>query len=245
MTDSSHFALDPMQQRWRSQDARLDRALAVNDRALRMLAGGQVRGALGRVSRTLWIECALNAVPVLLLGGFIGNRLEALRGEARFLVPAAVLLAASIALLAAIVVQLVRLAAIDPAEPVSTTQRKLEELHVLRIRVTTAVILFGIAMWLPIAIVLLRAWPGIDLYALLPGRYLLANLAFGLALVPLTRWLSRAYGARISANPALRRIVDDLAGRSMNDARAKLAGLAAFAREDDAFEPPADCTLLP
>lgn len=86
-------------------------------------------------------------------------------------------------------------------------------------------------MWPPLLIVGLDALFGIDAYKVLGGRYLLANVVFGLAMIPLLRWLANVYSAKASRTPWLQRPARDLSGHSLGKARQAVERLATFERE--------------
>lgn len=71
----------------------------------------------------------------------------------------------------------------------------------------------------------------LDAYALLGLPYLGLNLLLGLACVPLILWLARGLTPRVAQVPALRRLADDLTGRSLREALDALDAAAAFERE--------------
>ncbi|MEO8505027.1 MAG: hypothetical protein ABI609_14100, partial [Acidobacteriota bacterium] len=121
--------LDALQQRWQMQDARLDEMLTLNRRLLSALERGHARTALHGVARTLWTQFAIDALAVFGLGTFIGNRLAHFTAELRFLVPAIALFLPAIAIFASVIWQLVQLAGIDAAGPVTVMQRRLERLR--------------------------------------------------------------------------------------------------------------------
>ena len=97
----------------------------------------------------------------------------------------------------------------------------------MRIRKTKWSFLGAPLLWKPLLVVGLDAL-GIDAYVHLGARYLVANLAFGLAVIPLFLWIARR--PRVQRSRLLGRIADDIAGRSLGRARAELDSLAAFER---------------
>jgi hypothetical protein len=229
-------SIDAMQQRWQAHDARLAEVVHLNRRILLSLESGRTRSALERVARTLWTQFAVDALAVLALGSFVGGRVaSALAGaplEGRFLIPALALLLPAIAVFAAVIAQLAQLAAIDPAGPVTEMQRRLERLRTRRIAVTKAVILLAPALWIAVAIVLLRGLAGVDLYAWVPRWWIWLNVGVGLALVPVMIWASRRFFDRLGHLPRVQRLAHDLAGTGFREAHEQLARLAAFERED-------------
>jgi hypothetical protein len=222
---------DALQKRWQAQDARLDTMLELNRHMLHTLQRDQTRGALGSVFVLLWVQFAMDLLAVFLLGSFLGNRLGAWQSELRFMIPALVLFVCAIALFASVIRQLAMLYAIDASGPVSEVQRILDTLHAHRLIVTRAIILIAPMLWIPIAIVGLRALFDFDTYARFPMYFLVINFIAGALFIPVVYWLSRRYGQRLLRYPWIARIHEDLAGRSLSEARARLAEIATFQRE--------------
>jgi hypothetical protein len=182
--------------------------------------GAGATSALGRLRRVLGLEIALNVFALLLLGGFAaGHRAP------RFALPAAILGAAAAALVAVGVRQLAGLAGVDLAAPIAEAQRRLERLRVERIAAVKWTLILAPLLWTPLAIVLLAAI-GVDAWVAPGPAWLAANLAVGLAAIPLLLVAARRLGR--STSPFVRRLADDLAGRSLARARAFLATLGSI-----------------
>jgi hypothetical protein len=222
--------LDPLQQRWAAQDRKLDQALKLNRQLLGALERNEVRGAVGRLFLPVGWDIAMDALLVLMFGLFIGNRLEQWQAELRFLVPAALLFALSVAALASSIRQMVRLQSIDPARPVSEAQRAIEWLRLHRIFVTKAVFLLAPVLWIPLLIVGLRALGG-DLYAHMSTPFLVANIVVGVLFVPAVLLIARLFGERVLKYRWVRALHDELGGARVAEAHGRLAEIAAFERE--------------
>jgi hypothetical protein len=211
--------LEELQRRWQEQDRTLQASLRLNTRIVRALALDKVRSATGRWSLGIAIELGINAVAVLWLGSYLGDRI----GAPRFALPAAALLAVAIAVVGSSVAQLVRLRRIDHGVPVIAIQKQLEAVRLSQLRTTRSILLLAPLLWTPLQIVALDRFLGIDAYATLGLGYLAANLAFGVAVIPLLLWLARR--ARLG------RFTHHLDGSSLTAARRALEALAAFEAE--------------
>ena len=75
-------------------------------------------------------------------------------------------------------------------------------------------------VWVPFALVVFQ--PVVEV------TWIAANVAFGIALIPLTLWASRKFGDRLNRSPFVQQILRDLAGNNLNAAKAFLADLAEF-----------------
>ena len=134
---------------WRRYDAKLEAALRLNDVLVRRLSLGGAQTGLGRLARYLWAELAGDALAVFLIGGFAADHAR----EPWVLGAAAVLDAYALAIVAAVVAQLVALARIDYDEPVFAIARAVDRLRLLRARAAMATLLLAPLMWPPLAIV--------------------------------------------------------------------------------------------
>jgi hypothetical protein len=217
--------LDDLKTAWRELDRRLDDHRALNLRVLRELKLDKTRSALRRLAAGPLAELFLNAFGALLVGSFLANHLT----TARYAIPALVLQAAVLLLLAADLRQLVRIARIDWAAPVVQIQRDLAALRAERIRTTQVTFLAAPLLWTPFVIVAAQGLLGFDLY-LLGSAVIAANLAFGLAVIPLGLWIARHLGRRLSPS-FLRSLADDVAGRSLAVAQGHLEEIARFEDE--------------
>lgn len=85
-------------------------------------------------------------------------------------------------------------------------------------------------------IVGLKGLLGVDAYAVLGLFWLGVNLLVGLVFVPLAVGLARLLGRRFRSSPVFQRLLDDLAGRSLREAREALESVVAFAGPPEAVE---------
>jgi len=111
-------------------------------------------------------------------------------------------------------------------------QKQLESLRVLRIRITQWALLTGqVVWWIPFLIVALKGFWDVDAYKVLGTGFLLANIAVGLAIIPLAFWVSRKFGARMGRSPVMQRLMRELAGYNLNAATCFLATVSDFETE--------------
>ena len=103
-----------------------------------------------------------------------------------------------------VLIQQIRLALyIDYSKPVAVIQKQLETLRMLHIRHFQWTFLLAPLLWTPLLIVTLEGFLRIDAYKTLGAAYLLANLSFGLAIIPLAIWLSKKFADRINRSPKI------------------------------------------
>lgn len=213
--------LDEMKSKWAEQDRKIDESLRINRLLLSEARLNQSRSALRRVGWTTGLEAAMWAVCLLALGSL----------SARFSIPVAMVALYIAGMLQSLIRQIAMAGRVDYGEPISTIQKKVEALRILRIRTTQWAVLLGLVVWAPAAIVVLTAISGVDLYPYLAGPWLAANVGFGLVMIPPTLWVAKRYGGRMGRSTLGRRILRDLAGENLNAAKTFLGTLEAFERE--------------
>ena len=220
--------LDELKQKWAEQDAKLEKSIRLNTQLLRESGMNRVGRALAPLSWGIAIEGILNLATVLWLGSFLGDHI----GQPRLAAPAALLLVGAIAILSAGIRQWVALRRIDYGAPVVAIQKRLAALRVSRIRTTKWIFLVSPLLWAPMLLVGFHALTGTDPYAFLFGWWLVGNLLFGVVFLLGMFWLSKRFGDRWKRFPAVQRLMDALAGRSLAAAAGALNEIESFERED-------------
>jgi len=218
--------LDDLKQQWAAHDRKLDALIRLNRRVFATGQLDRARSALRRLGAIVAVETLINLIAVIALGGFLAVHAR----ELRFVVPAVALDAGAIALVSAGVRQLAAMTRIDQGQPVTIIQQQLAELGQLRLRAIRWTFLLAPLAWTPLLVVGLAAL-GIDAYRVLDAGYLLANLAFGIAFIPLAIWLSRRFLGRLDHAPRARWLARHLVGASLRDAAGFVAAIADFERE--------------
>ena len=131
----------------------------------------------------------------------------------------------------ATVMQLLLIGRTYHTAPVVTFQRRLAELHRFRAISTLAL---GVPWWIlwVIATMVGAKWLfDVDLYVRSPA-WIQISLGIGVAGMALTSWVAGRFAARPPKSPSLRRIIDDLAGRSLRRATSELDEVARFEMSD-------------
>ena len=220
--------LDAMKLKWAEQDRKLDLNIRLNRRLLLATNLNRAQTPLRRMAFFLGLEAAIGLVVAMLTGTFIYDNI----GDARFLVPGLALHIWVIANTAAAIRLMVMAIQIDYDEPIAGIQKQLEKLRALRIRVTQWALLTGqLVWWAPFMIVALKGFFGVDVYRFVDVNFIVVNLLFGVAIIPVAIWLSRKYGERMVQYSFMQRLVRDLAGYNLNAATGSLAKISAFAEE--------------
>jgi hypothetical protein len=220
--------LDALKEKWAEHDRKLDVSIRLNRQLLMAANMNRVRSPLRRLAFFVGLGALIGLIGPVILGQFIYQHWA----EPRFVLPAVVLHVWVIANLAASIRQIAMALQIDYDKPIAVIQKQLESLRVLRIRITQWALLTGqVVWWIPFLIVALKGFWDVDAYKVFGTAFLLANLAVGLAIIPLAIWVSRKFGDRMGRSPVMQRLMRELAGYNLNAATGFLATLSEFENE--------------
>lgn len=220
--------LDELKEKWAEHDRELDVSIRLNRQLLMAAKLNRVRSPLRRLAFFMGMGAWIGLIGLVILGQFIYQHWA----EPRFVLPAVVLHVWLVASLAASIRQMTLALQIDYDKPIALIQKQLESLRVLRIRITRWALLTGqVVWWIPFLIVALKGFWDLDAYRVFGIGFLVANIAVGLAIIPLAIGVSRKFGASMSRSPVMQRLIKELAGHNLNAATGFLATVAEFETE--------------
>lgn len=228
--------LDDLKTRLAEQDAKLDRVLRLNETAVRELQLSKAKSSLRWLVPRIVVELVVRVVAVVWLGDFIAGHLW----EPRFLLPAVILDLFAIALTGSAIRQLVAIASLNYSLPVVAVQKELGKLRVLRVRTAKWTLILSFVLWFPVLVVLFEGLFGVDVWMILGVigdrhesfyTWVVANVVFSLAVALGMIWVANRYADRADRSPAIKRLVDDFAGRSLTRALASLDAIVRFEAE--------------
>ncbi len=212
--------LNELKEKWAEQDRKLDLCIRLNTH--------RVQSPLRRFAFLLGLGALMGLAVLVILGQFIYQYWA----EPRFALPALLLHVWVIATVAASIRQITMALRVDYDKPVAVIQKQLASLRMVRIRITQWALLTGqFVWWIPFLIVALKGFWGVDAYKAFGAVFLIANLAFGLAVIPLAIWLSRKLGDRMGGSPTVQWLMRELAGSNLNAAGSFLAAVSEFENE--------------
>jgi hypothetical protein len=218
--------LDDLKLGWAQLGQRVDQLETV-------VAKGYQERALEGVRRVLrglgWCQ-AIQSVTWIVVIAFVAPFWIEHRAVPHLLIAGLVLHLCGVLTVCSSVVQLLWITYTYLTAPVVTFQRRLAELQRLRIISALVVGLPFWILWVPATMVFAKGVLNEDLYAQSPG-WIHVALAVGLVGIVSTLMLARFLADRPITSPFLRRIVDDLAGRSLVRATRHLNDATAFARD--------------
>ena len=215
--------LDELQKKWADYDRRLETSIRLSRDVLNVVSMNRVRPALWSLTIALVIEIIATLAVIVALGSFIYANIAAVR----FALPAAALDLYAIVYFQGLIRQAIAIHEIDFAQPVTSVQVKFADLRLLRLRYTKTTFIAVALAWAPLLVVGLKAF-GLDAYALFGAPYLIANVLFGLALIPLAVWIAKAFGERLGRIGFIGGLVQSLEGHSLARTASFLTSLQEF-----------------
>lgn len=217
--------LDDMKLAWQDMTRKFD-TLQTEYASLRVDVRKQAAAPpLKRTGALIWYEAISNAVLLVLLVAFLAHE-----HTVRFLIPGFLLLPAFVAALVTSVQQVHALLQVDFGASVVAIRAKLERLYQLRRRGSRLEFVFVCLLWMPLAIVGVRALGGGDLYAM-GAPWIAANVALGIIAMPVCWWLVRHFSRALERTRWGQFLIDDFTGRGLAEARRRVAALTEFEAE--------------
>ena len=218
--------LDSLKALWKETDRRvasIESIVRLQQRTAWASTREHTRSKLSSVRLVLWYEVAAGAAAAMIAGSYLADNIRSIQ----FAVPAGLLQLAAIVTLAFAAYQLMALAEVDYAGPVVPMQRQLARLRAVRARGNRWLLLSAPLLWALLVIVVPHGLLGVDVYRTFGPPWVLANLAFGFAVIGsgvlVIRWFPRLRGSAF-----LGRIGDDLTGRRVAAASAALEEIGRF-----------------
>lgn len=217
--------LDELQTRWNEYDRKLDALVQLNRKLFDAGTFAQARSALRR--QRLW--AILGIITNALVIPFVGLFMALNHGSPKYLLPAAAIDLYFIANLVVHARQVRLLSGLDYTGPVAAIQRRIDQLVRLRIRFAQWLAMTVVLIWVPISIMVAKAFLAWDLYVVAP-RWLLANAAAGLCCIPIVLWFARRVARGKMARPS-QWLLREIAGENLGAAKTFLDALSDLERQ--------------
>ena len=219
--------LDELKQTWGEHARKLDRILSLNVQGLKTAQLDKTRSALGRFKAFRLREMIVGILLLLLLGSYIADRISI----PTLAIPAFIVFASVLLPVIANIRQLILLDRISYADPVTTIQRKLEEIKLRYLRSFLLPVLM-LPLYMAYVSVMFNLFFGIDVLAYAKTGFLWANLAVSLIFVVPAVWVLRNLSFKNTDNPVIRVLVHGAGGKQMIAAMEFLKALREFEDEE-------------
>jgi len=219
--------LDDMKAAWATQGAQIDRLLDVNEQLLRDVTMRKVRSSL--IPYLLWraVEVAVGAAMTVLSGMVLSRHIE----DVLYVTIVGAMFLFAVFMTATTLRLMVRALYLDHGEQVSDMQHAVAKLKLAEFHTLKWALLGGVVLWLPAILVLIEALVGADVLSQVPLAWLLANVAFGLAVLVLGQYLAKKYVDTKERAPWQQRFLDYASGRQLTAIGRHIDELSAFSRE--------------
>jgi hypothetical protein len=219
--------LDELKQTWSEHARKLDRILSLNLQGLKTAQLDKTRSALGRFKAFRLREMAVGILVLVGLGSYMADRISV----PTLAIPAFIVFASFLVPVIANIRQLILLERISYADPVTTIQRKLEEIKLHYLRSFTLPVLM-LPLYMAYVAVTFDLFFHIDVLAYAKPAFLCANLALSLIFVVPAVWVLRNLSFKNTDNPVIRAFVHGNGGTQMVAAVEFLKALQEFEEED-------------
>jgi hypothetical protein len=219
--------LDELKQDWTEHARKLDRILSLNLQGLKTAQLDKTRSALGRFKAFRFREMVVGIFVLVLLGSYIAGRISI----PTLAIPAFIVAVSFLVPVIANIRQLILLERISYADPVTTIQRKLEEIKLHYLRSFRLPVLM-LPLYMAYVAVTFDLFFGIDVLANAKAGFLWANLAVSLIFVAPAVWVLRNLSFKNTDNPVIRAFVHGNGGTQMVAALEFLTALQEFEDED-------------
>ena len=144
--------------------------------------------------RTRWSpiwDIVAAAILFLFTGNFVADNFQELLAFPAAAVPAALVFAFGLLSINLAVRQLILLYEFDYSKPILETQVQLAKLRKLRLRATQNMFVFGFSVWLMFPLLFGQMAAGVNFIKAVPAVWILANIAFSLAMMPVIFWFAK------------------------------------------------------
>jgi hypothetical protein len=219
--------LDELKQTWTEHAQKLDRILSLNLQGLKTAQLDKTRSALGRFRAFRFREMVVGIFVLVLLGSYIADRISI----PTLAIPAFIVFASFLVPVIANIRQLLLLERISYADPVTTIQRKLEEIKLRYLRSFTLPVLM-LPLYMAYVAVTFDLFFHIDIFANARTGFLWANLAVSLIFIVPAVWVLRNLSFKNTNNPVIRAFVHGNGGEQMVAALEFLKALQEFEEEE-------------
>jgi hypothetical protein len=220
--------LDLLKEKWVEQDRKLDGSIRLSQQLLMAANTNRLQSPFRRFALFTGVGTLLGLLSLAILGQFI----HAHWAEPRFALPAVALHVWVIAYVVTSIRQMVMALQINFDKPVTLVQKQIESLRVLRLHVVRWALLTGqLVWWIPLLVVMLKGFWDVDAYKVFGSGFLIANVAIGVAVIPVAIWASKKFGGRMGSSPTMQWLMLELAGYNLNAAAGFLRTLSEFKNE--------------
>lgn len=210
--------LDDLQRQWQLLDQKLDSSIQVQREFMRYVA---IETAHHHV-RWMLVRPALDMMWCVIIVWCGGVFIYRNWPTATLIIPSGLLLIGAVVTFVDYVLEASRAARIDWKNSVADIQSRLSQIRIMRLRRMLCLLLLSPLFGFCLLVVAVRMATGVNVIEQFNGRWVVANIAFGLVCIPIGWLLIRVARRRWSDRAWWNRLVDDMSGGSLKAARFEL-----------------------
>lgn len=227
-----NLTLDDLKTEWMARDRQLETRLRMNTMLLRETLLEKHSANLGSATAGNVFQILFSIPFLAFFGWFIVGHID----QPAFLLPAVLLQAWTVVMLALSIQQRGQLRDLDYGRPVLELQSQIEHIKITRLNTFKWAFLTGqLLWWIPFVLVMFKGLFAVNLYtvsAFMP-TFIAWNIAFGVAFIPFALWASKQLSGRLGGSPRFQKFTDGIAGSDVAVAREFLGKLARFGQESE------------
>lgn len=216
--------LEALKKSWEQYDKKLDQHLKLNQRIFREMNLNKTRSSLRALLSLRILEASIFLAAEIALAIFSAYHIDSIQ----FVISAAILQTFAITGLSGSLTQIILIAQIDYATPVTVLQKKLERVktHMMQI---TKLMMLSIPFYMAYIVLGFQLFFGIDIVAQGDPKWWIANIILSLLFIPLAVWIYRKLSWKNIHIPWVKQFIYSIGGKQITKA-------IGFLQEIDNFE---------
>jgi hypothetical protein len=170
-------------------EARVEKAVSQQTDLRNQLHESSLKSIGGKTQRSPALDIVVAGLALVATGGFVADNFNDLQRIPVTAIPALIVFALCIFTVNVSVRQLILSSELEYAKPMVETQLVLAKLRKLRVRSTQWIFISGFALWFIFPILLGQMILGARFMLAMSPAWIVANVIFGLAMVPVINWM--------------------------------------------------------
>ena len=192
-------------------ETRVEKTVSQQNDLSYQLNATKLKSIKGKMQWSPAWDIVVAGLALTVTGGFVAGNLNELQQSPITVMPAMIVYALGIFTINLSVRQLILSSELDYAKPMVETQLILAKLRKLRVRSTQWIFVSAFALWFVFPILLGQMLMGAKFMLAMNPAWIVANIVFGLAMVPAINWV-------MAKSKYARSIQDEFAGRDVREA---------------------------
>jgi hypothetical protein len=202
-------------------ETRVEKSVSQHSALRNQLNESRLKTIRGKTQRSPAWDIVVAGIALIVTGAFVAKNLNYLQQSPLTAIPAMLVYALCIFTINVSVRQLILSSELDYAKPMVETQLVLAKLRKLRVRSTQWIFASAFALWFVFPILLGQMLMGAKFMLAMNPAWIVANIVFGLAMVPVINWIMKK-------SKHAKSIQDEFAGKDVREAEEFIVQIAEF-----------------